>query len=203
MTPHVLALEGPHGAGKSRHTDALAAALRARGVDARAFHHPAPPRGAGPVEAALFFAAEREGLVRRTRTAVIVADRWYHSTAVLASALRLSDYTTAHALQRVAEVEVERYRNARHYDLAPVHLDAPDDVLDGRLAKRGAPPTALEHAERAQLRHARAQAVRPPRGVDTSRAREVVEAELLAWAVDVLGIGTSRGVPRPTQQGGV
>ena len=89
-------------------------------------------------------------------------------------------------------------------DDAPTRAAVEMDQALVRAAREcGTTPTALEHAERAQLRHARAQAVRPPRGVDTSRAREVVEAELLAWAVDVLGIGTSRGVPRPTQQGGV
>lgn len=177
MTPQVLVIEGCDGVGKSHHADRLAAALRAKGVDAVAFHH-AKPADADPVLAALDYAAQRRRLVRNPPAAVIVADRWWHSTWVLGTVLR------GH-LRDLAGVGLRNASDAEwswHPEPWVAVLDAPDAVLDARLASRGAPPTDMERAMRWPYRHGVVEHLR----LDTSRPADVVAAELLAWARGVL-----------------
>lgn len=181
MSPRVIVLEGPDGCGKTAHTDALAMALRARGISARSFHHARPPQGATPYEAALHYAAERAGLLRRTQCDVIVADRWHTSTGVLASALRCtgSDPRVTHAMALICEAEDDGFSLAGTA-LTEVYLDAPDDVLDARLAARGTPATDLDWEIRAAYRR-----ITGPR-VLTEGPREEVAAQLTATVLVAL-----------------
>lgn len=149
--PLVIVLEGPDGVGKTTHARLLADALRGRGRLVRLFHHPRPPKGAGFVEAALFYAAERAGLLRRTEADVIVADRWHTSTRVLGTALHGVDFRTRVALDQLSRVEEEYFARGPHAT-REITLDAGDEYLDARLEARGTPTTSLDRAIRAQYR---------------------------------------------------
>lgn len=179
----ILVLEGPDGCGKSHHTDRLAAALRAEGVDARAFHH-AKPADADPALAALDYAAQRRRLVLAPHAAVIVADRWWHSSSVLGTALR--NERREREWLFIRDLADDEANWSPHVDAALLTAQAP--VLDARLAARGTPATALDRA----LRWGYPRLVsRDNRGgwdvvIDTSRPADVVAAELLAWARGVL-----------------
>lgn len=172
MTPRILVLEGPDGCGKSTHADRLAAALRAEGVDAVAFHH-TKPADADPVLAALDYAAQRRRLVLTPPAAVIVADRWSQSTWCLGKATEGRSSLCSLAAAESDWVESVALRL----------LEAPDDVLDARLAARGTPATEADR----RLRDAyRGWGEHFTGTVDTSRPADDVAAELLAWARGVL-----------------
>lgn len=178
MTPRVLVLEGPDGCGKSTHADRLAAALRAEGVDAVAFHH-TKPADADPILAALDYAAQRRRLVRKPPAAVIVADRWALSTRCLGAAKVMHNGS--------AEGDLLRGFGSAEMTWAPprmVVLTAPRDVLDARLAARGTPATEMD----ALLRDAYELHRGMLRFIDTSRPADVVAAELLAWARSALEV---------------
>lgn len=178
MTPRVLVLEGPDGAGKSAHADRLAAALRAEGVDAVAFHH-AKPADADPVLAALNFAAQRRRLVLAPPAAVIVADRWAGSTWTLGHAMREACFGChGQSLVDLGNAEEGWLPIA---DVAM--LDADDAILDARLAERGTPATRMDRALRSEYRRSRFLA---RHCFDTSGPADVVAAGLLAWARGVL-----------------
>lgn len=142
MRAKLIVIEGADGAGTTTHTDILAAALRSEGVDAVAWHHTRPGLGA-PWLDALAYAQQRADLVASDpRAAVIVADRWWHSTMFEGRALRLA------ALRTLADAEslaLPRYA-------ALFVLDAPDDVLDARITARGETVDPLDHARRAVYR---------------------------------------------------
>lgn len=183
MSARILVLEGPDGCGKSHHADCLAAALRAEDVDARAFRH-TKPADADPILAALDYARQRRVLVLAPPAAVIVADRWWHSSSVLGTALR-------HELKErswlfIRDIAEDEAHWGPHVDAAL--LTAPAPVLDARLAARGTPATALDRALRwGYPRHVgRADRSGWDLTLDTSRPADVVAAELLAWARGVL-----------------
>lgn len=175
MSPRVIVLEGPDGCGKTAHADLLADALRASGISARSFHHAKPPRGASAYEAALHFAAERAGLLRRTQCDVVVADRWHTSTSVLATAMRHmgADASTVRAMRLTSEAEDSGFTLAGAA-ITEVFLDAPDAVLDARLLARGTPATEMDRAIRAAYRR-----ISGPRLL-TEGPREEVAAQLTA-----------------------
>ena len=180
MTPRVLVLEGPDGCGKSTHADRLAAALRAEGVDARAFHH-AKPADADPVLAALDYAAQRRRLVRNPPAAVIVADRWALSTWALGRALMMrSGSVEGEALRGFADAEITWGPVPPQF--AQVILTAPGGALDERLVARGTPATKMDRLLRDAYELQRGRW----RFIDTSRPADDVAAELLAWARGVL-----------------
>ena len=178
----VIILEGPDGCGKTAHTDALAMSLRERGISARSFHHARPPQGASHYEAALHYAAERAGLLRRTQCDVIVADRWHTSTSVLATALRRTGASldTVRALETLSASEDLGYAGVT---LREILLTAPDDVLDARLAARGTPVTELDRAIRAAYGR-----IAAPR-VTTEGPREDVAAHLVDLALRIITTG--------------
>lgn len=176
MTARILVLEGPGGCGKSTHADRLAAALRAEGHDARAFHH-AKPATADAVAAALDYARQRQEMVCNQPGAVIVADRWTPSTwctgSAMSAVLKL-DHRNLFGLTDLAHAEA---RWLPRCDGAL--LWAPDPVLDARLKARGTPANEMDR----KLREAYAwwAGTSVPR-FDTSRPADLVAAELLAWA---------------------
>lgn len=184
----VFVLEGPDSCGKTLHADALAMSLRERGISARSFHHARPPQGASHYEAALHYAAERAGLLRRTQCDVIVADRWHTSTSVLATALRRTggDVCTTRALRLLCEAEDNGFALAGAV-VREVYLTAPDDVLDARLAARGTPATDLDRAIRAA--YERITGLR----LSTDGPREEIAATLLDVAVRVVATGCGVG----------
>lgn len=142
MKARLIVIEGADGAGTTTHADILATALRAEGIDAVAWHHKRPGLNA-PWLDALAYAQQRADLVASNpRAAVIVADRWWHSTMFEGRALHLD------ALRSLAEAEAF----ALPRSAALFVLDAPDDVLDARLAARGESVGPLDHARRAVYR---------------------------------------------------
>lgn len=180
MTPRILVLEGPDGCGKSTHADRLADALRAEGVDARAFHR-TKPADADPILAALDYAAQRRRLVLAPPAAVIVADRWALSTWALGVAMmRRSGAVEGEALRDFGRAEMLWGPVPPHY--AQVFLTASHDVLNARLAARGTPATEMDLA----IRDAYALRWQGVRFVTTDGPADVVAAELLAWARGVL-----------------
>lgn len=173
----ILHIEGGHGTGTSTHADALAAALRALGHDATAYHHPRHPDGATGLERVRHYIDARRELRRTLPTAprmdrprrAIVSDRGPWSGLVYARAVGCS----------VAEAAMD----CALWGGAPLYLDGPDATLDARLMLRGEDP-ASAWPERAEWR--RLAAAEGWRCVDTGRARAVVEAEVLTWARGML-----------------
>lgn len=138
----LIVIEGVDGAGTTTHTDLLAAALRAEGVDAVAWHHTRPGLGA-PWLDALAYAQQRADLAASgPRAAVLVVDRWWHSTLFEGRALRLG------ALRSLADAEAL----ALPRSTALFVLDAADDVLDARITARGETVGPLDPARRAAYR---------------------------------------------------
>ena len=180
MTPRVLVLEGCDGCGKSSHADRLAAALRAEGHNARAFHH-TKPADADPILAALDYAAQRRRLVLNPPASVIVADRWAWSTWALGRALMMQSGSAIGAtLTSLATAEMPV--SYVPHGIAIAALEAPSEVLNARLAARRTPATEMDEL----LREAYGLLGPGGRRIDTSRPADVVAAELLAWARGVL-----------------
>lgn len=177
--PHIVCVEGPHGAGK----DTLALALSRAGLGV--YYYPTPQtKGATTWEAATHYATERANALRveaARGTRVLIASRWTWSTRVLASALDTlgrSDEARALAALHAAE------RQALGDPLLTLVCDAPEAVLHARLAERGECWGARESAERAEvLRLAR---IRSWPVIDTTRPRDVVLAEALGIVRGVL-----------------
>lgn len=131
MPPYVVVLEGPDGAGKSHHADALAAALRREQHRALAFHHHG--RGDGdPYGAALDYAMQRHRLLLEKQNEhglFLIADRWTESTLSVGLAVGGTEKLAMDYLYVAEEAKLpvpfERF-----------FLDAPDAVLDARLSTR-------------------------------------------------------------------
>lgn len=185
MTTIYLAVEGCHGTGTSTHADAIASALRADGLVARAYHHPRHPDGCtGPARVAWYAGARAQLAAEQERLAaslvgcgddlprVVVMDRGPWSGVVHARSLYVEPSRAVDLAMR--EVASEPWRSA-----PMVVLDAAADVLDARLRERGEDPAA-SHAERCEWAQIDA------RRVCTDRDVAVVRAELLAWARGVI-----------------
>ena len=186
----LIAVDGNHGSGKSHHVSALVAALVARGIHARAFHHAPPPmdRPRDPWSVALHYAACRAAWWQAVQEGheeadVVVADRWVLSTDAIALA-RPSYDTTAYAMVRLALVEAGILPTP---DLVVV-LDASDTTLNARILARGVEVTDTDRACREVYRNAAVLRVWAAVRVDTDRPVEVVEAEVLALALRALEV---------------
>jgi thymidylate kinase len=190
VTTRWISIEGPDGGGHSTHADALAAALRDAGHDARAYHHEPHLAGATGLARVCHYEASRR-FVRHAKAAsprmdrpcrerVIVMDRGPWSGLVHARALEAQDTRRLDSGHSVAAAELALWWGG----LPVVMLDASDATLDARLLLRGEDPRE-SHAERAQWRRLAAAEGWPV--VDTSRPREAVAGDLLAWALWVLG----------------
>lgn len=150
--PIVIAIEGPDGVGKTTHVRAAVEHLRAQGIEARAFHHTKPDTD-DPVEAARIYAQQRCDLVDGlTPGDVVVADGWNIST--WAHGLTMAS-DVARAMGDVADDEGYGEDIPKgHFDayIGLVILDAPDEVLDARLASRGESLPDGRHRERGYYR---------------------------------------------------
>lgn len=178
----VLALTGPHGAGKSRHAATLALRLSQRGVDVTLVAHPPPPAGLDAWGRALHYAAARAQLLAGCTSRVVVADRWTESTRCAAA--WAPEAARVH-MNLLASFEDRHLGAAVHHLL----LDASDETLDGRLrARHGRPATDAERIEARFLR-TRFDA----RVVHTGRDEHLAAADVLAWAEDVLGLAPEGG----------
>lgn len=179
MSPTLIVLEGPDGAGKTRHVRALTTALTRAQIHAEWFEHqPSALNACGaapdPWTAALHYATERDRLRRRiargSAADVLVCDRWWLSTQVVGLVLDND------ALGRPALTVV---------------LTAPDDVLDARLAARGTPTTDRDREIRRTYESLARVSGLPL--IDTSGPPEAVTARLVELVRGVL--------PRQSQEG--
>ena len=179
-----LAIEGCHGTGTSTHARDLAEALRAEGIDARAYHHEPHPAGAVGLARVVHYERARERLrvgavMRDGRPCVTVMDRGPWSGLVHARALEASDVRRLDSGHHVAAMEL-----ALWWDGLPVAmLDADAATLDARLLLRGEDPAA-SHGERAQWRRLAAAEGWPV--IATDGDRDGVTRALLTWALRVL-----------------
>lgn len=186
----LLVVEHQHGAGGTHHVTALVAALCARGIHARAFHHAPPPmdRPRDPWSVALHYAAERAAWWQAVQEGheeadVVVTDRWVLSSYAVVRTLP-GDTLVPLALTLLVDAELHTLPLPR----LTLVLDAPDPVLDARILARGVAVTDTDRACREVYRNPdmlrRWGAVR----VDTDRPVEVVEAEVLALALRALEV---------------
>lgn len=145
----LIVIEGPDGTGKSTHADALAAALRERDVDALSWHHQRPSF-VDPWLTALDYARQRAVLCASAQDGTVyVVDRWWWSTSAEGFA-RSGEWSSemARAYHGLAGVECDALCGA----IITIFLDASDEVIDARLAKRGTPDTPLDYRKRGAYR---------------------------------------------------
>lgn len=171
MSIRFVALEGPHGAGKTtlaRRTHDALHAQRAKGILfprwARnvLFCHTRPASmtpGASmftvedPVLAALDYAVQRRRFVlglgeSSTEDVLVLCDRYALSTLVLATALEHTQPAVAAELLALYNAE----KSWRKHGVRHVLVDASDETLAERLTARGSAPTQTELAERDAVR---------------------------------------------------
>jgi len=139
----LVIIEGPDASGKTAVADCVAAMLDAptSPIAARAFHHTRNGGSSDLYIRALDYAHQRAALCRATDNGmddVILCDRWWHSTHV--EAFRTSDSALG-TLARAEEIALPR-------PLLVVVLDAPDHVLDARMAARGEKVTRADRDRR-------------------------------------------------------
>lgn len=172
----IVAICGCDASGKSGLVRALSAA-----IGARPFHHPKPPEGADPWEAACWYATVRARFIRESE-GLWVTDRWIPSTNTRGIALG-NQYLELFATAELFEHPLP---------LVTVLCWAPDDVLDSRIYARGEPVTEVDRRIRVAYQD-QANRSRWPR-VRTDGTR----AETLALALDAvrpyLGMEGSDGV---------
>jgi thymidylate kinase len=144
----LLILEGADATGTSTHARALAAALCAAGITARAFHHPHAPADATPWQRALHYATARAALVAAldhdAAPAVVVCDRWHQSTEVEAYAIGRTAPDLARALDRLTSAE--QYALPQPVLVAVLHANPL--TLNARMAARGETPTHADGLRR-------------------------------------------------------
>lgn len=186
----LLVVEHQHGAGGTHHVTALVAALCARGIHARAFHHAPPPmdRPRDPWSVALHYAAERAAWWQAVQEGheeadVVVTDRWVLSSYAVARTLP-RDTLVPLALTLLVDAELHTLPLPR----LTLVLDAPDPVLDARILARGVAVTDTDRACREVYRNLAVLRVWGAVWVDTDRPVEVVEAEVLALALRALEV---------------
>lgn len=178
MKTQLVVVEGQHGSGKSTQADALAKALRDRGVDAQAWHHKAPVEAPTAYVAALEYAQQRARLLawaEREGPAVLVVDRWWHSTEIVG----WTRQDARIALWRLVSAE----KVALPPPLLTLVLDATDATLRARIEARGAVETDTDRDARTRYRDA---TITEPWGavtVDTEGDAAETTARLVAMAL--------------------
>lgn len=198
--PIVLVLEGASGAGKTHHTKGAVLHLTAWGIPAKPFLHTDVSGELSPSEAAAFYAARRNVLVKEVGTgSVTIADGWHWSTVALAGVER--DYNERALMMNTAFVESVRWGwgrtptlpmttgvvandRASPVRMALIVLDAPDSILDER---QGAHGRAL-HASRCEVRRRYRESVHAFQTSDGALADRIVPA-LCRVAVEAIRAG--------------
>lgn len=188
MTTIYLALEGCHGTGTSTHADALAEALRAEHFAAQAYHHPRHPDGCAGAARVAWYAGARAQLAAHPIAPIVVMDRGPMSGVVYATSVCGRGRAERNDAALYDMMSWHCYRRLRS-----ILLDAADDLLDARIAARGERPEAFHEERRGWRSLARSFDVSKIgdeelalRCIDTGRPVEVVRADLLAWAVDLI-----------------
>ena len=143
-TTHLIAIEGPDGAGKSKLIRGMMEELFVLGVRAVAWAHNKSPHR-DPWQSALHYASQRAMIGQTMRGGdaslqVALFDRWW-----------LSNYCACEPEARLLSI-VERQHLPRLS--AVIWLDASDDTLDKRLAKRGESVRLIDRDIRASYRTA-------------------------------------------------
>ena len=143
-TTHLIAIEGPDGAGKSKVIRGVLDELFILGVGAVSWAHNRSPHR-DPWQASLHYASQRAMLVGAMRNdtvpaKVMLLDRWW-----------LSNYCSCESAARLLSI-VERQQLPRLS--AVVWLDANDQTLDQRLADRGEAIRPIDREIRASYRSA-------------------------------------------------
>lgn len=161
--PSLFVLEGADGTGKTHQAESVAAVLAGRGMPVRTFHHkgPAPDIRHDPVDCARWFALERFKFLDTLQPGeLVVTDRWIWSTPCVEATLA-PDSTAAREMREIAAWEAAFWGfsepgvvNSPTADVRILLcvLDAPDEVLDRRLAKRGEVLPDDRHAMRRYYR---------------------------------------------------
>ena len=178
MTRYIT-LEGCHGTGSSTHADTLTESLRFLGIDAVSWHHPAHPDGAVGESRVAHYVEARRALWAMPN-AVVVMDRGPWSGIVHARSVQDAGASWLASGVGLASMECATFGS----NCAVALLTAPDDVLDGRLTKRGEDPAEF-YDERVQWLALAASEGWPI--VDTSGDVIVVAQRILRWALGVLG----------------
>lgn len=175
----LLVIEGPDAAGKSTLVDALAADL-----DGAPFHHSRPRRGADPLEAALHYACVRRAWVlawpHHTNGGLLILDRSHWSSRVLGRAIG----DTLSRREREAMIDLSLMEEQTLPRGLVLLCDAPDAVLDARLAARGTPTTDLDRAVRVEYRHQAG--MRGWERIDTTGPLESVVPRVVRYVRDVI-----------------
>lgn len=182
-TRHLVVIEGQHAGGKTTQTEAVARALRALGLDAQAWHHARQADASNRFSAALVYAHQRAELfawAEREGPDVLLVDRWWHSTEVVAWTCANRERS---ALYRLAVAE-----KGLHLDPTLVlALDAPDEVLDARILERGAAVTDTDRLARPWYRDETVLRAWGAHRVDTSGDTAATTARLTAMVLAALG----------------
>lgn len=181
MNPTALILEGPACAGVTRHADALADALSALGYCARVAR-PTPSRNASELGREIeYMRARAAAIASAAPGSVVIFDRGPESVAARGVALQASDDTAADALGAALRSVARRGVPAA----GTLYLNAPEEVLARRAVGR-IPAVPLTERDSAEELLAAAQTL-GARIPDTSRPFDEVHAEVIAWALGVIG----------------
>lgn len=130
----IVALEGADAVGKSAHYARLVEHLKGLcPVGLASFEHPSPPRPAPSlVERAVWYTTRRailgESVVGSQTPMLVVSNRWWWSTTMLGC-------FQPEAVP-IAEAEELAWKATPAIPVVTVLLDAPDEVLDARIAAR-------------------------------------------------------------------
>lgn len=130
----IVALEGADAVGKSAHAGRLVEHLKSLcPVGLASFVHPPPPQRAPTLfERAVWYATRRailgESVTCSRVPILVVSNRWWWSTTMLAC--------FQPEVLPIAEAEESAWKAAPAVPVVTVLLDAPDEVLDARVAER-------------------------------------------------------------------
>lgn len=176
----IVVLEGPRCSGKTSLARAAAQMLCERGVTATTFLHDATPPSGDAYCAALNQALQRASMCFATdypENTVVLIDGWHSSLSIDQS------FRYDARVERVLEME----RSTLPVPPVGVILDAPDAVLDARLAKLG------ERADQSeQLRRERFRAIqdRDVARLDTTGDPEITADCIVSLVLQALGEGS-------------
>lgn len=151
--PFIVAIDGPHGAGKTTLVNELVEDAERRRRRIFKWSHKAPPADLSHYEVALHYAAQRAGMVRQIRAmqsmvaklssdgarTIHLVDRWTSSTVVRWSALQREQRlrTEAEIADLAAVRQVAMMEKATLPRVCLIMLRVPVDVARARIETRG------------------------------------------------------------------